>query len=389
MGFAAKKFASENSTEEMMVSAAAARKEGVIDLALGDPDLDTDPRVIRAAFADAEAGHTHYAPAQGDADLCAAIRDSWTCDYGIKVAENELMVTTSGCHAMWLLLTAILDPEDEVVVFTPCFSPYFEQIGMAGGVAVEVPTFAENAFKPSASALEAALTTKTKAIIVNSPCNPTGTLLDNTDIASLLSICEQHDLLYIADDIYTAYAFNQPFIAAATLPLATGRVATIHSFSKDFCMSGWRVGYVVAPPEVIDAMLMANESNIYVAPTISQRAAHAALEFRSEIYTQVNNTYRTRMEYVRQRIASIEYLDLPTPYGGLYAFIDIRKSGESSSSFTRKLLAKHNVSVIAGSAFGASGEGFIRMALREDIPTLKKVFDTLEQESEWSASINA
>lgn len=384
MGFAAKRFASGNSIEAMMAAADAARGKEVVDLALGDPDLDTDPRVIQAAFADAKSGYTHYAPARGDEELCAAIRGCWADDHGLDIDERELMVTASGCHAMWLLLTAVLDPGDEVVVFTPCFAPYFEQIEMAGGVVVEVPTSPERGFKPTPSAFEAAITAKTKAVIVNSPCNPTGALLDEGNITPLLALCEQHDLLYIADDIYTAYAFDGPFVAAAALPRATGRVASIRSFSKDFCMSGWRLGYVAAPSEVIDVMLAVNESNIYVAPTVSQRAALAALSFRHDICERVNTTYHARMEYVKQRVAGIGYLDMPAPEGSLYAFIDIRKSGETSASFTRKLLAKHRVSVIAGTAFGCAGEGFIRLALREDIPVLASVFDALEHDEEWN-----
>ena len=368
-----------------MTAADAARKKGVIDLALGDPDLDTDSRVIQAAFADATAGHTHYAPARGDNELCATICDVWAADYGITIHDQELMITTSGCHAMWLLLTATIDPKDEVIVFTPCFAPYFEQIELAGGTVVEVPTLADQKFKPDAAAFEAAITPKTKAVIVNSPCNPTATLLDENDISKLLSVCKRHDLLYIADDIYTAYAFGGSFVAAATLPAAAERVATIHSFSKDFCMSGWRLGYVVAPPAVIDAMLSINESNIYVAPTISQRAACAALSLRHDICAQVNTLYHNRMKYVAQRIEHIDYLDLPTCDGSLYAFIDIRKSGETSESFVRKLLKKYQISTIAGCAFGIAGEGFIRMALRENTSVLTKVFDALEHDEEWSS----
>lgn len=385
MGFAAQWTTRQRAVDAMMDAAQASTSQDVIDLALGDPDLDTDPRVIRAAFEDVERGYTHYAPARGDVDLLRALQKTWSDDLGVRVAKEDVMVTASGCHALWLLLSAILDPGDEVVVFSPYFSPYPEQIRLAGGVPVEVSTFAEDDFTPSAQALEEVITNRTKAIIVNSPCNPTGRVLNAREIDALLQVCAQHDLLYIADDIYTAYAPDQLFFAAATSEYADGRVATIRSFSKDFCMSGWRIGYVVAPTDVISAMLSINESNVYVAPTISQRAAFHALGLRKEIFENVERTYRERMEYVSERISAIPYLSLPTAQGGLYAFIDITESGETSASFTQKLLEKYRVSVIPGTAFGEAGEGFVRMALREDIKVLAEVFDNLEHDGKWAA----
>ena len=385
MGFSAQWTYRKRVVDEMMKAAIIASSGNTIDLALGDPDLNTDARVIQAAFDDAERGHTHYAPARGDNDLLQAIQETWSQDLGVALNEEELMVSASGSHAMWLLLMSILDPEDEVIIFSPYFSPYPEQILLAKGTPVEVSTSASNGFTPTADALKDAITPKTKAVIVNSPCNPTGKILNKHEIESLLEVCIAHKILYIADDIYTAFDFEQPFVAAACCDCAKGNVATIRSFSKDFCMSGWRVGYVVAPKDVISTMLSINESNVYVAPTISQRAAYHALELRDEISRSVRETYKERMEYVVSRIATIPYLTLPSSQGGLYAFIDISKSAETSSSFTYKLLKKYGVSVIAGTAFGKAGEGFIRMALRENTRVLAKVFDALASDPEWGA----
>lgn len=386
MEFAARWISSNRALDEMMEAAEASASKNTIDLALGDPDLDTDPRIVEAAFEDARRGYTHYAPARGDSDLLDAIRTSWKEDYQVSVSEHELMVTASGCHALWLLLSAVLDPQDEVIIFSPFFSPYPEQIRLAGGIPVEVATSPAKGFAPDPQTFEAAITPKTKAVIVNSPGNPTGRILSSPEIEALLHVCLNHNILYIADDIYTAYDFARPFVAAASLPQASGNIATIHSFSKDFCMSGWRLGYVVAPSDVVSAMLTVNESNVYVAPTISQRAAFHALKIRKEIYRQIHHTYKKRMDYVAERVSSIPSLALPCCQGGLYAFIDITRSGETSSSFTRKLLKKHDISVIPGTAFGGAGEGFVRMALRQDEATLKKVFDALEQDDEWSRS---
>lgn len=383
MRFAANWITGDRALDEMMDAAEISSSQECINLALGDPDLDTDPLIINAAFKDALAGYTHYAPARGEGDLIEAIQTSWREDLQTTVDKEEIVVTTSGCHAMWLLLTAILDPGDEVVIFSPYFSPYPEQIRLAGGRPVEVITEAKDRFVPSPQSLIASLTTATKAVIINSPCNPTGTILSCQELQALLDICIEYDLLLIADDIYTAYAFNKPFVACASLPQAHDNLATIRSFSKDYCMSGWRLGYVVAPSEVTGAMLKVNEANVYVAPTISQRAAYHALLNRKSIREQVFSTFKDRHQFVCEQVAQIPYLSMPVSDGGLYAYIDISRSGETSASFVDKLYEKYRVSVIPGTAFGSAGEGFIRMALRKDLTILNQVFSALAQDEEW------
>lgn len=367
----------------MMAMADAARSGAVLDLALGDPDLDTDARVVRAAMQDALHGYTHYGPAAGDAELIEAICKSWQEDYGLALAPEQVMVTASGCHAMWLLLSALLAPGDEVVLFTPYFPPYPQQVRMAGGVPVEVPVLPQQGFVPQAAALAAACGPKTRAVILNTPNNPTGVCLTAGQLAPLCEVCREKGILLIADDIYTAYCFETPFVPAAGMPGMAGRVATVHSFSKDYCMSGWRLGYVAAPAPLVQKMCEINESNVYVAPMVSQRAGLHALALRREIFARVNETYRARAEYAAQRAGELPFLSRPKQQGGLYAFLDIRKTGQTSAAFAQKLLARHGAAVIPGTAFGAAGEGFVRMALRADIPRLKVLFDSMAHDEEW------
>ena len=363
----------------MMAASDAALADGVIDLSLGDPDLDTDPRIIAAAFEDANHGYTHYAPALGDPDLIDGIRVAWKEDYGISIDAGEVMVTASGCHAMWLLLSAVLDPGEEVVVFAPYFPPYPDQIKSAGGRAVIVDTDPDRGFVPEASALEQAIGPRTKAVIVNTPCNPTGTCLTRSQMEPLIETCIRHDVLLIADDIYTAYDFGSPFIPFAQFEGAEGRVATVKSFSKDFCMSGWRIGYTVAPPDVIAAMRKVNENNVFTAPVVSQRAAFHALKERKSIMGRVHAVYGERMAYALSRIAGIEGVNAASTSGSLYMFLDIRESGFSSEEFAAALLQQESISVIPGTAFGKVGEGFVRIALRVDTPILASVFDAVER----------
>ena len=367
----------------MMAMADAAQSGAVLDLALGDPDLDTGARVVRAAMQDALHGYTHYGPAAGDAQLVAAICQSWQEDYGLALAPEQVMVTASGCHAMWLLLSALLAPGEEVVLFAPYFSPYPQQVRLAGGVPVEVATLPQQGFVPQAEALAAACGPNTRAVILNTPNNPTGVCLTAEQLAPLCEVCREKGIVLIADDIYTAYCFDTPFVPAAGMPGMAGHVATVHSFSKDYCMSGWRLGYVAAPAPLVQKMREINESNVYVAPMVSQRAGLHALALRREIFAHVNETYRARAEYVARRVADIPFLAQPKQQGGLYAFLDIRKTGDTSAAFAQKLLARHGAAVIPGTAFGAAGEGFVRMALRADIPKLEALFNSVSHDEEW------
>ena len=367
----------------MMAMADAAQSGAVLDLALGDPDLDTDARVVRAAMQDALHGYTHYGPAAGDAQLVAAICQSWQEDYGLALAPEQVMVTASGCHAMWLLLSALLAPGEEVVLFAPYFSPYPQQVRLAGGVPVEVATLPQQGFVPQAEALAAACGPNTRAVILNTPNNPTGVCLTAEQLAPLCEVCREKGIVLIADDIYTAYCFDTPFVPAAGMPGMAGPVATVHSFSKDYCMSGWRLGYVAAPAPLVQKMREINESNVYVAPMVSQRAGLHALALRREIFAHVNETYRARAEYVARRVVDIPFLAQQKQQGGLYAFLDIRKTGDTSAAFAQKLLARHGAAVIPGTAFGAAGEGFVRMALRADIPKLEALFNSVSHDEEW------
>ena len=367
----------------MMAMADAAQSGAVLDLALGDPDLDTDARVVRAAMQDALHGYTHYGPAAGDAQLVAAICQSWQEDYGLALAPEQVMVTASGCHAMWLLLSALLAPGEEVVLFAPYFSPYPQQVRLAGGVPVEVVTLPQQGFVPQAEAPAGACGPKNTGLIFNTPHNPTGVIYSEETLQPLCEVCREKGIVLIADDIYTAYCFDTPFVPAAGMPGMAGHVATVHSFSKDYCMSGWRLGYVAAPAPLVQKMREINESNVYVAPMVSQRAGLHALALRREIFAHVDATYRARAEYVARRVADIRFLAQAKQRGGLYALLDIRKTGDTSAAFAQKLLARHGAAVIPGTAFGAAGEGFVRMALRADIPKLEALFNSVSHDEEW------
>ena len=358
--------------------------DDVIDLSLGDPDLNTDDRIIEAAFQDVKAGFTHYAPAYGDPDLIKTIQEDYQTTYRYPVDRSEIMITASGCHAMWLVLETILDPEDEVIIFSPYFTPYPEQIKLAQGKPVIVCTKASDGFQIDIEDLKQHLTNRTKVILINTPNNPTGVCIRDELLIEISQLAIDYDLLVIADDIYTLYDYHSPFLPITTLENMRERTISIRSFSKDFCMSGWRIGYVIAPPELIAAMRTVNENNVFVAPIMSQRAAYHAILMKQEIQKPIREIFLKRALYIYERIEHIDYLDILEPEGSIYSFVDIRKTGLSSQAFADRLFEKYHISVVPGVAFGEAGEGYIRIAQRVDLQTLKHVFDLLEKDEEWN-----
>lgn len=369
----------------MMKSAdLASAFDDVIDLSLGDPDLDTDDRIIDAAFQDVKNGYTHYAPALGDPDLIQAIQDEYLSIYHYCVETDQIMVTASGCHAMWLVLETILDPEDEVLIFSPYFTPYPEQIKLAQGKPVIVPLCEENGFQIDIAQLKTYITEKTKAILINTPCNPTGVCLDSSVLEAIRDIAVEYDLLVIADDIYTLYTYKSAFVPIMTLRGMRERTITIRSFSKDYCMSGWRIGCVVAPKSIIQAMRTVNENNVFVAPAMSQRAAYHALRLKDAVQPDIQAVFKARADYIYERVQRISYVSMLPPEGTIYTFLNIQKTGLTSQEFADRLFMKYHISVVPGSAFGPAGEGYVRIAQRVDIPTFKRIFDLLEQDAQWN-----
>lgn len=351
----------------------------LIDLSIGDTDFTTDEAIIKRAFADASLGHTHYGNPQGDPELIEAIQMMWREDFGQSLLQDEIMVSASSCLGMSLALMAILNPEDEVIVLSPYFSPYKDQIALAGGKMVEVPLAAENNFKLDRDLIESAISEKTKAIIFNNPCNPSGMAYDRTDIEMLAQLVEKHDLLLLADEIYTYYVFEGDFVLFRALKGMKNRTITLNSFSKNFMMTGWRLAYIVADPALIKVMNFINSSLIYTAPSISQRAGIEAVKRRQGMRAQYMDVYRKRMDYANQRLARIEYVDLVEAKGTFYLFPDVSKSGMDGASFTRHLLEHEHVLLSPGHLFGMNSGNHVRIACTKPIEVLEEAFDRMER----------
>lgn len=350
----------------------------IIDLSIGDTDFITDSAIIDAAFRDARLGHTHYGDPHGDRELIDAVCRAWEEDFSQPLSAEHVLVTASSCLGMALTMLAILDPLDEVLVFSPYFSMYRSQIELAGGVCVEVPTYAEEDYAISEARLRAAITPRTKCIIFNNPTNPTGMAYGRDTLAMLAHVAQEYDLLVAADEIYTSYLFEGDYCPLRTLENMAERTITLNSFSKNYLMTGWRVGVAIAEPEILNAMHRVNGALIYSAPSVSQRAAIAALARREEIKKTYISAYRERVLYAAERAARIPYLDLVKPKGTFYLFPSIQKTGLSAAEFCSALLSRAHVLVTAGDVFGSTGSGHFRIACTVDTAQLKEAFDRME-----------
>jgi len=351
----------------------------IIDLSIGDTDIVTDESIIDAAFRDAKAGYTHYGVPKGDPELVDAICRFWKEDFNEDITPDQVIVTASSLLSATLCMMAMLNPGDEVIVFSPYFSLYKQQIEMAGGVCVEVPTYAEENFAISEERLRAAITPKTKGILLNNPNNPTGMAYDRKDLEKLADITKEYDLYFFADEIYTTYMFDTEYVPMRTLPGMAERTITLNSFSKNFLMTGWRVGCTVADPRLIETMNKINGSIVYSAPSISQRAGIQALAIREEVRRKYIKIYQDRVMYTADRIEQIPWMDLVRPRGTFYVFPGFKRTGLSSAEFCKKLFKDAHVIAASGALFGCTGEGHIRIACTVDIEKIKEAFDRIEK----------
>ncbi|MFS1068791.1 pyridoxal phosphate-dependent aminotransferase [Enterococcus casseliflavus] len=360
----------------MEIATLAKKTPNLIDLSIGDPDLITDATIIEAAFADVKAGHTKYTASDGSADFIQTVVDFYQKQYQLTFSPSQVRGTVGALHGMYLALAAIIDPGDEVIIHEPYFSPYKQQVELVGGVPVFIPTFEKDGFQIDVEVLKAAITEKTRAIIINSPNNPTGAVFSPETFEKIAAVAIDHDLLILSDEVYEAFCFDDTFVPMAAF--APENTITFSSFSKAFAMTGWRIGYMIAPESINLTAKLINEAIAYSAPTPSQRAGIYALNHYDTLVPQVVAVFKERLTYIEQRVAEIPFLSLSPVKGSMYAFINIEQTGLDSVSFVEKLLKETSVLMIPGKAFGkTTGDGYVRLAATQSLDLLKEAFDRI------------
>ncbi len=357
----------------------AAEMPHCISLGVGEPDFKTPWTIRDAGIRSLEQGRTRYTANAGIKELRAEICRYLARRMELNYQPSEVLVTVGGSEAIDLTIRALVKPGDEVIIPEPCFVCYEPITSLTGGVPVHIATKVEDDFRLRADQLRAAITPRTKAIIFNNPTNPTGMAYGNDTLEMLARVAKEYDLLIAADEIYTTYLYEGDFRPLRTLPGMAERTITLNSFSKNFLMTGWRVGVIIAEPELLEVMNDINGSLIYTAPSISQRAAIHALSMRREIREKYVTAYRDRIFYTADRIEKIPYLSLVRPKGTFYLFPGIEKTGLTDDEFCNVLLDKAHVLVSHGKAFGTAGAGHFRIACTVGIDTLKIAFDRMEK----------
>lgn len=378
--FIAKRYWKDQSTAMGKSDEMAKSFDDCINLSLGDPDLVTDSLIIDKSYEDARAGHTKYTDFRGDPELRAEICKYYKEEYGMGVKDEEVFVSASACLGMYLALEAIVDDGDEVILQAPYFTPYPQQVELARGIPVELPTYEEEDFQINTERLESLITERTKALVINSPSNPTGNCLTVETMEKIGAIAEKYDLLVISDDIYTAFSYQNPFVPFASLPGMRDRTIILNSFSKNFTMTGWRVGNIIAPDYIIRTIQQINENVVFTAPSISQRAALHALRHRAEVQPPMVEEYRKRMFYAAERINQIRNMHvIYPPKGSFYLFINIKDTGLTSVEVTERILEEAHVLMLPGDAFGACGEGYMRIACTVGVDKLEEAFNRIAE----------
>lgn len=377
--FISKRYWKDQSTPMGKVDELAKKCDNLINLSLGDPDLITSDIIIENSMKDAKAGHTKYTDFRGDPELRDEIRKYYMEEYNTYIEDEEVFVAASGCLAMYLALEAILDDGDEVILQAPYFTPYPQQVELARGIPVSLDTYEEDNFQIDVERLESLVNERTKAIVINTPSNPTGCCLTKDTLEKIAAIALKHDLIVIADDIYTSFSFSEPFIPIISIKGMKERCIVINSFSKNFTMTGWRVGNIIAPEYIIKTVQQINENVVFTAPSISQRGAIHALRNRKAIQPPMIEEYKKRTFYAAERINKIPNMSVLEPTGTFYLFINIKKTGLDSISVCDILLREAQVLAIPGVAFGKCGEGYVRIACTVGIDKLKEAFDRIEK----------
>ena len=343
----------------------------VISLGIGEPDFTTPWHIREAAIYALERGKTGYTSNLGLLKLREVIASYVAENYGVQYGPaSEVLVTVGVSEALDLALRAILNPGDEVLYHEPCYVSYSPSISLAHGRAVAIATREEDEFKLRPEALRAALTPRSKAIILNFPTNPTGAVLNAAELEEIAAVCREHDLLVITDEIYSELSYNEKHVSIAALPGMRERTIFLHGFSKAFAMTGFRIGYACAPAPLIDAMMRIHQYGILCAPIVSQEAALEALRYGHNDMVNMREQYRLRRNFL---VHAFREMDLPCfePRGAFYLFPSIKSSGRTSHDFAFGLLKQEKVAVVPGTAFGPSGEGYVRCSYATGMDQLK------------------
>ncbi len=361
----------------------AATMEDVISLGIGEPDFVSPPAAIEAAIASLRAGQTGYTANAGLMELREAIAEELVRRYGVHYdPAHEILVTVGVAEGIQLAMLALVEPGDEVLIPEPCFVSYGPTAIFVGGRVVYVPTSVENDFQVTAADLEPYITPRTKVLMIGYPNNPTGAVLRRKTMEEIGELVVRHDLFVISDEIYDRLiygrAYEEGHVCVPSIPGLRERTVLLGGFSKDYAMTGWRIGYACAPEPILKAMYKLHQYMVMSAPTMGQVAALAALREAQEDVERMRQAYDERRRVI---VDGLRAAGLPTfePEGAFYCFPDIRSTGLTSEEFAQRLLREERVAVVPGDAFGPSGAGYVRCSYATSLENVREAVRRIQR----------
>ncbi|MFZ9858207.1 MAG: pyridoxal phosphate-dependent aminotransferase [Roseiflexaceae bacterium] len=357
----------------------AAQMHDVVSLGIGEPDFVTPDHIRQAAIDSIMAGKTAYTSNSGLIELRQAVADHLSVKYGVQYdPEDEILITVGVSEALQQAMLSLINPGDEVIVPEPCFVAYTACVVFAGGIPVTVPTSVDDEFMVDPQAIAAAITPRTKAILIGYPNNPTGAVIDHARMQAIVNIARAHELVLLSDEIYDRLVYGVDHVCAAACDGARDLTVLMGGFSKAYAMTGWRLGWLAAPADICDAVRKVHQYGIMSAPTAAQYAGLAALLHGEPDVQQMVNEYDQRRQVL---VAGLRRIGLPTfePRGAFYVFPDIRSTGLSSADFCERLLTEEHVAVIPGDVFGPSGAGFVRLCYASSMHNIETALERIER----------
>lgn len=348
-----------------------------ISLGIGEPDFVTPWRIREAAVYSLERGHTHYTPNLGIQELREELSAYLARRFGLSYDPGrELLVTVGASEAIDIALRTLLEPGDGVLIPEPCFVSYPACTQLAGGRPIPVPTTAAHEFRVRAEDLAAACDERVVALLMGYPNNPTGAILPAEDMAAVMRLADERHLVVISDEIYAELTYDGPHVPAACAPGGRERTILVGGFSKAWAMTGWRLGFAAGPAEIISAMAKVHSYTVMCTPTTAQEAAVEALRAGDEEVARMRREYNHRRRVVVNRLNAMG-LECFEPKGAFYAFPSIARTGLSAEGFAERLLREQQVAVVPGTAFGASGEGFVRCSYATSMALLEEALSRI------------
>ncbi len=357
----------------------AAQMDNVISLGVGEPDFQTPWNVKQAAITALEKGKTKYTANSGLAELRKAISENIRKNTGVSYCDNdEIIVTVGGSEGIDISIRTLIESGDEVLIVEPCFVCYAPIVSLCGGVPVSVQTTEETQFRLTPEMLREKITDKTKLLILPFPNNPTGAIMERSDLESIAEVIRDTNILILTDEIYSSLTYGTKHCSIIEIDGMKERTIYVNGFSKAYAMTGWRLGYVAGPKPIIKQMLKIHQYGIMSSPTVSQYAAIEALENCDEDIIKMRDEYDMRRRWLVKALNDIG-LTCFEPKGAFYVFPSIKSTGLTSEEFCERLVYEHNVAVVPGNAFGECGEGYIRISYAYSLKHIMTAIDRIKE----------